>query len=126
MNEKIKQYSRDLRNNSTTGEITLWSKVLRAKKMYGYQFNRQFVIEYYIVDFVCRKLKLIIEVDGYSHNFKFEKDKKRDERLCELGYTVLRFTEYDIKRNFNNNEMRAIESFILEEESPQPPFPKGE
>ena len=69
MNEKIKQYSRDLRNNSTTGEITLWSKVLRAKKMYGYQFNRQFVIEYYIVDFVCRKLKLIIEVDGYSHNF---------------------------------------------------------
>lgn len=139
--EILKQYSRDLRNNSTYGEIILWSKVLRAKKMYGYQFNRQFVIQIsplekgargieksqnIIVDFICRKLKLIIEVDGYSHNFKSEEDKKRDKKLEEMGFAVLRFTEFDVNKNLNN-VIRAIESFISEtEQSTQPPLPKGE
>ena len=95
-NKRLKSFARDLRNNSTDGEIILWSKALRAKKM-GYQFNRQFPMVLgdlkIIIDFICRKLKLVIEVDGYSHKFKVEKDKKRDE---------------------------------LEKEYPQPPFKKGE
>ena len=77
-NKQLKPLARKLRNNSTPGEIKLWSEVLRARKMAGYQFNRQFAIKIdelnIIVDFICRKLKLIIEVDGYSHNFKYKDD----------------------------------------------------
>ncbi len=61
--------------------------------MKGYQYNRQFVIDNYIVDFICRKLKLIIEIDGYSHFVKSEEDHYRQNKLEELGYRVLRFSE---------------------------------
>jgi len=110
-NKKLKRFSRELRNDSTDGEIILWKEVLRAKKMYGYQFNRQFAIENYIVDFICRKLKLIIEVDGYSHQFKTNQDKKRDEHLADLSYKVLRIDEYDIKKDLNN-VIRVIEAIV--------------
>ena len=70
-NKNLKPFARDLRNNSTLGEIILWSDVLRAKKMKGYQFNRQYPMKVnelnIIVDFISRKLKLIIEVDGLYH-----------------------------------------------------------
>lgn len=84
------------------GEIILWKEVLRAKKFHGYQFNRQFPIKNYIADFICRKLKLIIEVDGYSHNFKVEKDLARDQELEKIGYTTIRFQETEIYNNLDN------------------------
>jgi len=137
-NKKLKPLARQLRNNSTFGEIILWSKVLRAKRMLGYQFNRQFAIQIpplqrglgglnIIVDFICRKLKLIIEIDGYSHNFKYEQDKLRDKKLSKNGYNVLRITEHDVKYDLDN-VIRAIENRIRElEQSPPPaPFAKGE
>lgn len=55
-----------------------------------------------IVDFICRKLKLIIEIDGYSHNFKFEEDSIRDQKLKDAGYTVLRFSEQNIRHDLDN------------------------
>ena len=127
-NKDNKYFARKLRNESTLGEIILWCKVLRAKKMYGYQFNRQFPIDNYIVDFICRKLKLIIELDGYSHNFKYEKDRFRDAYLAELGFTVLRFTEQQVRHDLDN-VVAAIEQFIEkmethDEQSPLPPFTK--
>ena len=54
--------------------------------MLGLQFIRQYAIDKYIADFACRKIRLIIEIDGYSHNNKYVEDLKRDERLKELGY----------------------------------------
>lgn len=96
-NKDLKHFAQTLRTHSTPGEIILWDKVLKNKQMHGYQFLRQHAIDNYIVDFVCRKIKLVIEVDGYSHNFKFEKDKERDEYLSQLGFTVIRFTENEIK-----------------------------
>jgi very-short-patch-repair endonuclease len=67
--------------------------VLKAKQHWPYQFNRQFIIGEYIVDFICRKLKLIIEIDGSSHFAKDEEDFIRQEFLESQGYTVLRFPE---------------------------------
>jgi len=66
-NRNLKPFARKLRKVGTKGEAILWSDVLKARKMKGYQFNRQFIMETYIVDFVSRKLKLIIEIDGNSH-----------------------------------------------------------
>lgn len=130
-NKKLKPLARELRNNSTKGEIILWSKVLRVKKMLGYSFNRQFPLKInnlnIIVDFICRKMKLIIEVDGYSHNFKYEDDKYRDEKLSEHGFTVLRITEHDVKFDLVNI-IRVIENTLhdLELSIPPAPFSKGE
>ena len=61
--------------------------------MKGYQFNRQFPIDNYIVDFVSRKLNLIIEIDGSSHIGKSKEDYKRQKQLESLGFIFLRFSE---------------------------------
>jgi len=115
-NPSLKEKARELRNNSTLGEVLLWSNVLKNKQMRGFQFNRQHPISlihnndtlHIIADFICRKLKLIIEIDGYSHNFKYDEDLKRDEMLANNGYICLRFTEKDV-RNDIENVKRAIE-----------------
>jgi very-short-patch-repair endonuclease len=115
-NKHTKLFARNLRNQSTLGEIILWKDVLRARKMYGYQFNRQFSFEFenkqYIVDFVCRKLKLIIEIDGYSHQFKSEQDIVRDDQFKQLGYTIIRFAEFEVRHHLNQ-VIAAIEQTVL-------------
>ena len=90
---------------------------IKSKKMCGYTFNRQFSFPLdgtnMIVDFISRKLKLIIEVDGYSHNFKQGEDKKRDDLFLKYGYTVLRKKENDVLYDLNN-VIRVIEATVLE------------
>ena len=84
-NKNLKEFSRKLRNNSTPGEILLWQKLRSASKM-GYTFNRQRPLGRYIVDFYCKPLKLVIEIDG-SYHFEEEqkiKDKMRENILAEM------------------------------------------
>lgn len=97
-NPKLKQRARELRNNSTLSEIKLW-KLLRAGKMLGYTFNRQKPLDEYIVDFYCKKLNLIIEVDGDSHNDKIEYDEQRQKKLETFGLSVIRFYDSDVLEN---------------------------
>jgi len=92
-NKNLKSLARNLRKSGTKGEALLWRDVLKAKQHWPYQFNRQLIIGDYIVDFICRKLKLIIEIDGSSHFAKNEEDYQRQQFLEGLGYTVLRFAE---------------------------------
>ena len=96
-NQKLKGRSRDLRNASTLSEVLLWNE-LRAKKL-GYQFLRQKPIGNYIVDFYCLKLKLIIEIDGSSHDNKVEYDKFREEFFRFNKLTVVKFADMDVKNN---------------------------
>ena len=126
-NKANKEFARELRNNSTLGEIILWDKLLKNKKMAGYQFNRQFDIGNFIVDFICRRFKLIIEVDGYSHNFKYDKDIERDKKLDSLGFVTLRFSDEQVNKDITNVQ-RSIEQKIreLEESNPPAPFSNGE
>ncbi|MBT3382859.1 MAG: endonuclease domain-containing protein [Prolixibacteraceae bacterium] len=85
--------ARKLRKQGTKGEAILWRDVLKARQIKGYQFNRQFPIDNYIVDFVSRKLKLIIEIDGNSHIAKSEEDFERQNFLESLGFQILKFSE---------------------------------
>jgi very-short-patch-repair endonuclease len=93
----LKFYAREHRKEGTKGEAVMWKHILRNKKT-GYTFNRQLPISTYIVDFVSRKLKLIIEIDGSSHfgGEKSEYDYRREQVLKELGYTIIRFDERDV------------------------------
>ena len=94
---KLRQYARDMRKDPTDAEAMLWN-ILRGKRLEGMRFRRQHTIENYIVDFICLDEKLIIEVDGEQHA-ESAYDEKRDTRLKELGYTVLRFWNDEILKN---------------------------
>ena len=111
-NPKLKEYARQLRNNSTKSEIILW-QYLKGKKMLGYDFHRQKPIDNYIVDFFCSELMLAIELDGYTHVLEEvqEKDKRKEKRLNELGVSVLRFND-ELVLNDIDNVLRAIELYI--------------
>lgn len=86
-----------LRKNLTPAEATLWN-MLKGKQLEGRKFRRQTSIENYVVDFYCAQERLVIELDGsvHSHPAVAENDKYRDERLQDLGYTVLRFENKDV------------------------------
>ena len=105
-------FSKHLRNHSTLSEVLLWNQ-LKAGKMRGYKFNRQKPLDRYIVDFYCKKLSLVIEVDGSIHAGEAAnlKDKKRQKILESLGLVFLRFDNGDIKFNMMQVK-REIENFI--------------
>ncbi len=97
-NKNLQPYANQLRKNMTKGEACLWKYVLSKKQMKGYQFRRQRPVLNYIADFMCRELLLIIEVDGITHDDVEAqiKDKKRTVDLEEIGFTVLRFSDWEI------------------------------
>ena len=113
-NPKLKEFAKQLRNNSTKAEIILWQK-LKRDQMYGYDFHRQKPIDNYILDFFCYDLLLGIEVDGYSHEILevYNKDRIKEKRMNELGITILRFSDFEVLKDMEN-VIRAIEFFILE------------
>ena len=84
----------------TKQETKIWS-LIRDRKFYGYRFLRQYPIGNYIVDFICRSKKIIIEIDGGQHNEpeNIEYDKRRTQYLEEKGYKVIRFWNNDIDKN---------------------------
>lgn len=108
----------------------MWKYALRAKKMNGYQFNRQFPIGEYIVDFICRKLRLIIEVDGSTHNFRGVDDYKKQKSLEGMGFTILRFKEGQVIYRIDDvvgEIYDVIENLERENKIPLgPPFAKGD
>jgi very-short-patch-repair endonuclease len=55
-----------MRKNPTEAERAMW-KILRKFRKSGFPFRRQHPIEFYIADFYCHKLRLVIEVDGEIH-----------------------------------------------------------
>ena len=50
-------------------------------------------------DFLCRELKLVIELDGYSHDVQPEKDVTRDADLKARGYAVLHYSNEDVMQD---------------------------
>ena len=74
-------------------------------------------ILYYIADFMCRELKLIIEIDGVTHEFKRVADDVRDNKLNEIGYSIIGFSDIGVMENIEGVE-RSIKDWIIS--SPYP------
>src|SRR5690606_27633411 len=94
----LKELKEQRRKNPTEGEKVLWES-LKGKKLEGYKFRREHIIDEFIVDFVCLSKKLIIEVDGGYHlrSEIQEADKLRTSILEEdLGYKVIRFPNEEV------------------------------
>ena len=76
--------AKDLRKNSPHSEKLLW-EYLKGKQLNGYDFDRQKPIDNYIVDFFCNELRLVIEIDGITHENRETEDIQRHSKLVELG-----------------------------------------
>jgi very-short-patch-repair endonuclease len=93
--------ARRLRREMTPAEKKLWYLLLHDYKP---RFLKQRPIDSYIVDFYCASYKLVIELDGDVHGTdEAEKsDLIRENRLKELGLQVIRFTNEDVVKNFDD------------------------
>lgn len=89
-----------LRKNMTKEERHLWYDFFKKLNV---TVHRQKVIGKYIADFYCAKAKLVIELDGSQHYEKEgeEYDKMRTAYFNSLGIKVVRYSNLEIKRNFN-------------------------
>ncbi|MGN8224166.1 endonuclease domain-containing protein [Gracilimonas sp. BCB1] len=103
--KSITEIARELRKNPTPSENRLW-KVIRNRQLGGYKFLRQkpFVHEqhnnrryFYVADFYCAELKLVVELDGKIHDLQKEYDYQRDVVLNGLGLKVLRIKNEELK-----------------------------
>ena len=94
-NSELLSYARENRKAGNMAEIAFWKQVHR-KMFHGLDFDRQKVIGNYIVDFFVKRLGLVIEIDGGSHNDKEDYDTQRDKYLEELGLKVFHTTDFDV------------------------------
>ncbi len=109
------------RNNPTEAEKILWEH-LRKFRSEGFVFRRQHPIVFFIADFYCHKIKLVIEVDGdYHSNDKIcEYDNSRSGELERYGITILRFRNEEI---INYLEQVIFEIHLKIEELSSPALP---
>ena len=89
---ETKCFRKKLRRESSIPERILWKNVRRNR--FGCHFRRQHGIGSYIVDFCCRELWLVIEIDGEGHcdPTTHKKDLIRQKYLEGLGFTVKRYS----------------------------------
>ena len=99
-NKQLKGLARANRKVGNLSEVLLWHELQHCKL--GVRFTRQKPIGNYIADFYCREKKLVIEIDGWSHDDKYEYDKERDDYMKSLGIFVLRISDKDVKQDMQN------------------------
>ena len=101
--------ARELRKHMTPAEIVLWNEV-KNRKFYGFKFLRQHPIFYdfwgkkkfFIADFFCKDLSLIVEIDGGIHEQQKEYDEHRTEILeAQKELKVIRFKNEQVLSNIN-------------------------
>jgi very-short-patch-repair endonuclease len=122
--------ARRLRKTMTPQEVKVWVH-LRSWRGRGYHFRRQSPRQGFIVDFVCMKHRLVVEIDGGQHNFDSHaaRDNNRDDKFQRSGFRVLRFWNNDVDRNLTG-VLQTIDLTL--QEAPHPaacgghPPPAGE
>jgi very-short-patch-repair endonuclease len=100
VNLQRRNQAKQLRRTMTRAETLLW-RYLKADHLEDLSFRRQAPMGPYIVDFVCHATRLVVEVDGESHDFpeRLRVDQTRDAWLASRGYRTLRFTNDEVLKN---------------------------
>ncbi len=111
--KKTIAFAKQNRKEATIEEDIIWQEV-RNRKIGDFKFRRQHPIAGYIPDFVCLEKQLIIEIDGEYHNDEEQKmfDKGREAWLKEAGFTMIRFTNYQVNNNLST-VVKDIEQALL-------------
>ena len=111
-NEDLSAFARKNRKAGNLAEVIFWMQVHR-KMFYGLDFDRRKVIGNYIVDFYVKRLGLVVEIDGGSHNEKTEYDSQRDQYLESLGLKVFHTTDFDVLHHVSL-VLNDLSNFIIE------------
>jgi very-short-patch-repair endonuclease len=129
-NEMANQTARRLRKTMTPQEVKVWMH-LRSWRQRGYHFRRQAPRKGFIVDVVCLKHRLVVEIDGGQHNFDEHqaRNNDRDETFAHSEFRVLRFWHSDVDRNLDG-VLESIDQALREAPHPAAcgghPPPAGE
>lgn len=101
--------ARELRKEITKAEKLFWEEILKNKKLSNLKFTRQKPLDYFIVDFYCASLGLVIEIDGEIHSFQRIRDMERDNILKQkFGLEIIRYKNEEVL----NNTEKVIEDLI--------------
>jgi very-short-patch-repair endonuclease len=86
--------ARRLRQTQSVAEKVLWVR-LRRNQLNGWGFRRQAPVGDYVVDFLCHKPALVLEVDGPTHDDAEQQafDSERTEKIERKGFLVIRVKE---------------------------------
>jgi very-short-patch-repair endonuclease len=100
--------AKEMRRNPTAAEQRLWEGCLSK---FPYRVLRQRPINYFIVDFYCAALRLVIEVDGEIHNNEQarEYDAQRSKILEGHCLRVFRVTDAEVLEDFDRVRERIWE-----------------
>jgi very-short-patch-repair endonuclease len=121
--DRADRAAKRLRREPTRAEQHLW-KVLR--EIETAHFRRQAPFGPYVVDFVCHRSRLVVEVDGAVHAQEEvrAKDVVRDAWLNGRGYTVLRFPNEQALFNTGSVLERILSALAADTPTPNP-SPQG-
>ena len=118
--------ARTLRNNATPAERKLWGALRELRRSYGLHVRRQVPIGLFIADFAIHGLRLVIEIDGWTHDDQAY-DARRDAWFAQAGYRVLRFGNADVMADVDGVFRAIVHDFGLGAAAPHPDPPlKGE
>ena len=112
-NPLLRKRVKALRQAKNLCEALIWMQVTK-RRFHKIDFDRQRVIGNYIVDFYIKKLGLVIEIDGVSHEGKEEYDKERADYLISLGLRVYRIQVIDVMKHLSM-VTSALEEYIIAE-----------
>ena len=93
---EIERRAREMRAHLTPEEDRLW-QAIRGNQVDGLRFRAQHPVGRFILDFYCAALKLVIEIDGDSHNEQADRDSERSAILESYGYFVVRFGNAEVQ-----------------------------
>jgi very-short-patch-repair endonuclease len=126
VSERRRTRAKQLRQTMTRAETLLW-RYLKANRIDGLGFRRQVLIRNYIIDFVCLSAKLVVELDGESHDFEERRkaDQRRDVFFLSEGFQVLRFTNEQVMSNLEGviELVRQAATIRASGSPPSPPLP---
>src|SRR5574343_547815 len=120
-NPELKPRAKELRYANNLSEVLFWTQVHKGH-FHKLDFDRQRVIGNYIVDFYVKKLGLVIEIDGKSHDEKEIYDAKRQAYLESLGLLVCRISVEDVLHNMTK-ALNDVEHFIVNNYGVKKPQP---
>ena len=107
-----KEQRKALRKNMTPAEALLW-RALKGRGAGGLKFRRQQGIGPYILDFYCPERQLGIELDGSSHNHKYEYDEQRTAYFRKQGIRIIRFSNEQVFYSLHGVVAEIVKSAIL-------------
>ncbi len=123
--------ARAMRKTMSPPEARLWV-ALRPLRKIGYHFRRQHPLRGYFLDFVCLERRIIVEVDGASHEGRGTWDATRDAAMARLGFKTLRVPAISVRDSLGDvmdwilRELEAAPTRLTQGRQPPSPFGEGE